>query len=348
MDLNVKGAKTTSIAEGNYSIPVNAQNVNTKLPPQVVFIKCLLQLANIKIPIPPKAIQSEIVAKMDVAYASKKRWEAQAQKLLGSIDAYLLGELGIELPEQAENTLQSRIFTRQLSEVSGGQFDPDYFQNRYRELQDSLQSSCFECRTIKEVTHLVTNGNTPASNEYSDVTTDFSIIKVKSYEGILISLGKLDFVKNKHGQQAKRNDIFILSAAHQPSYVGRFLKFLDDVPTENTSFAGELICIRSDNSICNSMYLFSLLNTEPYKILLNREKTGQTSHIHPKDIKHLKIPLQPLAKQTEIANHITAIRNQAKQLQQQAKAELEQAKKEVELMILGTDENRLIESDVFE
>ncbi len=60
------------------------------------------------------------------------------------------------------------------------------------------------------------------------------------------------------------------------------------------------------------------------------------------------IPLPPLTKQTEIANHITAIRNQAQQLQQQAKAELEQAKKEVELMILGTDENRLIESGVSE
>ncbi len=33
--VNVKGAETPSIAEGNYSIPVNAQNVSTKLPPQV-------------------------------------------------------------------------------------------------------------------------------------------------------------------------------------------------------------------------------------------------------------------------------------------------------------------------
>ena len=32
MDLNVKGAKTPSIAEGDYSIPVNAQNVGTPLP----------------------------------------------------------------------------------------------------------------------------------------------------------------------------------------------------------------------------------------------------------------------------------------------------------------------------
>ena len=32
MDLNVKGAETTRIAEGNYSILGNAQNVGTKLP----------------------------------------------------------------------------------------------------------------------------------------------------------------------------------------------------------------------------------------------------------------------------------------------------------------------------
>jgi len=40
-------------------------------------------------------------------------------------------------------------------------------------------------------------------------------------------------------------------------------------------------------------------------------------------------------KQTEIANHISAIRFSAKQLQQQAAAELEQAKQHVEKMILG-------------
>ena len=57
-------------------------------------------------------------------------------------------------------------------------------------------------------------------------------------------------------------------------------------------------------------------------------------------LKSLKIPVPPLKKQTEIANHITKIRNQAKQLQQQAKAELEQAKKEVETMILGENESK--------
>ena len=77
----------------------------------------------LKIPIPPKEEQDKIVAKMDEAYSNKQKKEAEAQQLLDSIDQYLFGELGIDLPKKEENTLQSRIFTRQLSEVSGGRFD---------------------------------------------------------------------------------------------------------------------------------------------------------------------------------------------------------------------------------
>jgi restriction endonuclease S subunit len=222
-----------------------------------------------------------------------------------------------------------------LSEASGTRFDPDYFQEYYRKIQHSVQSGFFDCKAIKEVTDLVINGNTPASKDYSDVETDYPIIKVKSYKGAFISLKKVDFTIEKKAKQAKLNDIYVLSAAHQASYVGRFLKFLDVEPTKNASFVGELICIRANSSICNPMYLFSLLNMEIYKVLLNREKTGQTSHIYSSDIKHINIPIPSLEKQTEIANHITDLRNQAKQLQQQAKAELEQAKKQVEAMILG-------------
>ncbi len=72
-----------------------------------------------------------IVEKMDIAYAAKKHKEAEARRLLDSIDDYLLGELGIELPAQQENALQNRIFTRQLSEVSGGRFDPKFYNKKH-------------------------------------------------------------------------------------------------------------------------------------------------------------------------------------------------------------------------
>ena len=51
-------------------------------------------------------------------------------------------------------------------------------------------------------------------------------------------------------------------------------------------------------------------------------------------LRSLPIPLPPLQKQKEIAQHIQSIREQAKQLQNDAKTILEQAKKEVEQIIL--------------
>lgn len=118
--------------------------------------------------------------KIQKAIVAKKQKEAEAQALLDSIDGYLLAELGIELPEEKLNTIQNRMFTRQLSEVSGGRFDPDYFQEEYEKLHNSLQQGKFESKEIREATDSVINGNTPASTDYSDVETVYPIIKVKS------------------------------------------------------------------------------------------------------------------------------------------------------------------------
>ncbi len=297
----------------------------------------LQQLSPTPVVIPPKEIQDKIVAKMDDAYAAKKQKELEAQQLLDSIDDYLLGELGIELPEPEENTIKNRIFIRNLREVSGDRFDPDYFQRYFKNLENVILSSSFNVEKMREVTTLIKNGHTPASSEYAEETTLYPIIKAGSYNGDFIALDKVDFTKSQKNLQAKKFDIFILSAAHQAHYVGRSIKYLDSKPIDSTSFVGELICVRVDPNRCHSMYLFSLLKTKLYKDLLNREKTGQTSHIYPKDIQHILVPIPPLEKQIEISEHITAIRNQAKQLQQQAKDDLEKAKQEVEAMILGDD-----------
>jgi len=69
---------------------------------------------------------------------------------------------------------------------------------------------------------------------------------------------------------------------------------------------------------------------------IKREITGATVTGLTKNVVNaLKIPLPPLEKQNQIAEHISKIRAQAKQLQTKAKTGLEQAKKEVEAIILG-------------
>ena len=92
---------------------------------------------------------------MDAAYANKKQKETEAQRLLAGIDGYLLDELSIQLPERKENTLQSRMFTRQLSEVSGGRFDPIYYSTNL----DNFNSSIYDSLKLSAITINIISGS---------------------------------------------------------------------------------------------------------------------------------------------------------------------------------------------
>lgn len=67
---------------------------------------------------------------------------------------------------------------------------------------------------------------------------------------------------------------------------------------------------------------------------MNREKRGQTSHLYSQDVKQVLVPIPPIEKQNDIAEHIENIRLQAKILQKDGSTILENAKREVEQMII--------------
>jgi restriction endonuclease S subunit len=228
------------------------------------------------------------------------------------------------------------MFEVMLKEINGSRFDCDYYAYKYEILQEAiLKAKTKNINEIDSVVSIIKSGKTPSSHEYSDIETSFPIIKAGSYTNEYINLDKLGYTKEENNFEVQKGDIFILSAAHQSHYVGRQIKLLNEDVDIKISYVGELICIRTIEELCHPMYLFSLLNLEIYKTLLNREKTGQTSHIYGKDIKKIKIPLPSIEKQNEIAKHIQAIRDKAKQLTKEAKVTLENAKFEVEKMILG-------------
>jgi len=262
----------------------------------------------------------------------KEQKENDAKALLETIDDYILRELGIIIPEK-DNSLENRMFTVRFSEVSGERWDPEYYSLKYKLIMQALESSIYPKEPLRYVTDVLSSGKTPARNDYSEEKNNFPIIKVSSYKDDFIDLDKSGFTQKSQNPLAKKEDIFILSAAHQSEYVGRHIKYLNVIPEKSTSYVGELICVRV-NKKCNSMFLFSLLNTPIYKDLLNREKTGQTSHVYGKDLKYINIPVPPIEKQNEISNHICMIRDKIKQLQQDANTVLEQAKRQIEEKML--------------
>ena len=264
---------------------------------------------NIKIPIPPKNVQSEIVAKMDAAYTIKAQKEAQAQQLLESIDDYLLSELGIILPEQEENTIHHRIFTRNLSEVSGRRFDPFFSL-----LNKQDRSGKFQFYELKELAQIRKGTSITSADVVDGAIPVIAGGKTSPYN---------HNIANSHG------DVITVSASG--AYSGYVWYH------ESSIFASDctMIASKKPDALINK-YIFEYLKTEQKAIYNLQQGSGQP-HVYPSDLEKIKIPLPPLEKQTEIADHITKIRNQAKRLQQQGKEGLEQARKEVEAMILDSN-----------
>jgi restriction endonuclease S subunit len=92
--------------------------------------------------------------------------------------------------------------------------------------------------------------------------------------------------------------------------------------------------------ICNenidNYFLKYILSSKIYKQLAERVSIGTViKHLTIEDWLNLPIPIPPIEKQKEIAEHITGIKQQAQQLKDKTKELLENANNEIEDILLG-------------
>ena len=270
--------------------------------------------------IPPKEIQEKIIARMDTAYAAKKQKEAEAQRLLDSIDDYLLSELGINLLEPEENTIQNRVFYRKLSEVSGGRFDPNNYQNERLEAINSLKNGIFPVKKLCEIVAF----RSIKTNEISEETVYVGMENITSNTGEIVTTNEKDSISS--ASIFMKNDVLF----------PKLRPYLNKVYcAEEEGICSTEFHVLHSNSECNE-FIANFLRS---RVVVSQTKCLTSGNTLPRlqleDINKFLIPIPPLEKQIETVDRITTIRTQAKQLRQAAAAELEQAKQEVEAMILG-------------
>lgn len=283
--------------------------------------------------IPPKPIQAQIIAKMDNAYAVKKQKEAEAQRLLDSIDDYILGELGIELPKQEENTIESRIFTRRLSEVSGGRFDAPAYQKKYILKSKKYPMNKFiDCVSINPLTSFYkylpeTLASFIPMEKISDIYGEADISDCKMLK--------------ESGGYTKFQENDLLWAKITPCMQNGKSAVVTELKNGIGFGSTEFHVFRAKYRV-NIQYVYGLLRLRSLRKHAVLFFSGSAGHQRVSDefFKQLSIPNPPDNKQSEIANQINDIRNRAKKLQQEAKEEIERAKKEVESMILGQEESK--------
>jgi Type I restriction modification DNA specificity domain len=274
---------------------------------------------------------------MNIAYVLKDQKEIEAKQSLNSIDNYILDVLGIDLLEIEERTIQDRIFCRNLSDISGGRFDPELALYK-QEIFDSN----FEAKQLKQLLLISPQygANEPGTiREEQNTPRYIRITDINDMGDLIEGLGvTANVVEDQY--TLNTNDLLI---ARSGNTVGKSYLHKSESVDYKCFYAGYMIRFIIDPDKALPDYIFCYLQSKPYKkwVKAIQRITGQPN-INAEEYKSLIIPIPPLKKQLEIVDHITRIRNQVKQLRQEAEAELEKAKKEVEVMILGENETETL------
>ena len=236
----------------------------------------------------------------------QKAKEVEAQKLLDSIGAYLINELGLTIPS-VDNGLENRMFLSSYSKIENNRIDPIYSLYWGK----NAQSTKFENTSLRSVAHIV-KGSVLSNSETG--SGDIPVIA-----------GGQTSPYNYSQANYEGNIITVSSSGAYAGYV-----WYHDYPI----FATDCCVISSkDESRFMTRYLFEVLKHQQNAIY--RLQTGAAQpHVYAADLQILNIPVVLIEKQKEIVNHIADIRNKAKALQQEGKDILEKAKQIIEQQII--------------
>ncbi len=252
----------------------------------------------------PIIVNDKILAITKKVILEKKENEEKSKNLLNSIDTYLLKELGITLPEKEENTLKSRMFTTSISELSGSRFDPYYHINYFNKVFQSIEKGKYEYSKMNQYVSFKA-GYAFKSNDYVE-KSECSLITIKNIKKNEIDLNDVTFLPSDFYElykdfQINNEDLLIAMTGATIGKVGIYNH-------HNKALLNQRNGIIKPNSL-NPIYLLSLLNLKIYQeIILRSSNGGAQPNISETDIMKISIPIPPIEKQLEIAEHISAIR----------------------------------------
>lgn len=290
----------------------------------------LEQLAPTPVVLPTLDNQNKIVQIFDNYIAQKQKNEAEADKLLSSIDDYLLKELGIKLPEPPENTLKNRMFITSIRTITNDRFDPYHHQVGFIKIIEAIRKAKYPVSNFKHYIADLKNG-----------------VEIRNYveERGIRYLRVTDLGKNGLNHKSPR---FVLEQE-----IPDRIKLNENCILISRSGSLGLVNIvepEIENSILSSHIFKIELKTEKllpvYLEAYLRSKVGQSEifrnnnggvipEINQDALKSILIVCPPLGKQKEIAEHITSIRQQAQHLKDHTKELLRKASEEIEEILLN-------------
>jgi len=290
----------------------------------------------LKIPLPPREIQDKIAQKMHEAYKIKKEKEAEAERLLNSIDDYILSELGITLPELRDE----KCFVVTFDQIRSGRLDSYYYQPKFEEQEKSLLHAKFPTTKFEDIISEMSGGATPkARGEAYLEKAGIPFLRIQNITKEGIKLEDVKYINDEthngllRRSQLKPGDLIFTITGR----IGTVAVVPEDFRQGNINQHSVRIHIKDG---VNEDFIAAFFNTNLGNQMSARRVSGGTRiALDYPSIRALQIPLPPLSIQKNIAKEVKSRREQARRLQQEAKEAVEKAKEEVERMILGEGES---------
>jgi restriction endonuclease S subunit len=289
------------------------------------------------IPIPPMPVQEAAVKTFAKSKLESQKLLTQAEKLLASIDDYLLAELGITLPTEPDNSINNRIFTAQRRELVGWRFDPLFHSFK---LWHAIDEAHVPTKKLGVCCHYLKSGF--AAGGDMQQFDEEGVIQLRPTN--IDADRELVFDRNVYLDQvllqAKPDDIVqcgevLFNNTNSQELVGKTVYL--NIEGQPFFCSNHITRISTISSELNPEYLTAILNAyQRLRVFFSLcTNWNNQSGVNVELLRHLPIPVPDINKQEAIALHIGEIRGKAKQLRQQAEAELETAKQTIEALLLG-------------
>lgn len=276
---------------------------------------------------PSIAEQKKVAMKAIESREEAKGLLEKTKTILASIDSFVLGELGIEMPEgEAE-----RVYSVWSDLLLGGRLDAEYYNPFYDLFYKKLSKGKYQLAKIEDIASDVFQGVGKKETE----NPEFTLLKVKNIK----KNNEIDFEDTEFVESVPENKVLQSGDILSP-FIGEAVRQCKFSVFENgeRKFAvdNNTGVIRVDSTKANSEYIAYALNSQIGNTQLKHLiGGGGVPFLGSENARKLKIPLPPVAIQKKIVDKIKEQHDKARNLRQEAESVIAEAQKQTAEMIFA-------------
>lgn len=284
------------------------------------------EIRALRIPLPNATVQRGLLASLNAARAARRRKLEEAEALLGNLDSFVLGVLGLALPPPSGRT----VYAVRRSDIERNRFDPHFFRPEYREL----------ARRMSDVPHVPLGELVRVSREvWSPAEHESATFRYIEIGGVNTTTGEATATEMPVSEAPSRakmrvrcGDIIVSLTRPQRGAIAAIDDSLDGC-VASTGFA---ILRESCAGTLNRSYLWILLRCQASLMQMQqRSSGGNYPAITEDELARVLVPMLDGARETEIVAEVSRRRDAARRLREEAVLLWDDAKRDFEEALLG-------------